>query len=98
MALTRKPAKARQKAHDEAASRARALGIQIRYARSIKSPGALCQVKDKLILFVKRTLELDEQTTVMESELDRFEKSGMKAVRVAAEAGAVTDDGAPAGA
>ena len=88
MATARKPSKAQQKAHDEVAARARALGMQVRYARSIKSPGAICQVKDKLILFVKRTLDIDDQTAIMENELERFEKLGMRAVQAAPEAAA----------
>ena len=86
----KKPTKAQSRAHEAAAAAARGQGIQVRYARAIKSPGALCQVKNRLILFVKRTLELDDQTAVMEAELARYEKEGMAAVRAGAPDGAET--------
>jgi hypothetical protein len=76
----KKPTKAQTRAHDAVSAAAREKGIQIRYARSIKSPGALCQVKDRLILFVKRSLDLDDQTAVMQAELDRYEKEGPAAL------------------
>jgi hypothetical protein len=75
----KKPTKAQTRAHDSVSAAAREKGIQIRYARSIKSPGALCQVKDRLILFVKRSLDIDDQTAIMQAELDRFEQEGVAA-------------------
>jgi hypothetical protein len=84
----KKPTKAQTRAHDAISAAAREKGIQIRYARSIKSPGALCQVKDKLILFVKRSLDIDDQTAIMQAELERFEKEGVAAVNPGLPAGA----------
>ena len=86
----KKPTKAQTRAHDAVSAAAREKGIQIRYARSIKSPGALCQVKDRLILFVKRSLDIDDQTAIMQAELDRFEKEGIAAVNTGVPAGAET--------
>lgn len=92
--MSKKPTKAQQKAHDEVKEAARAKGIQIRYARAIKSPGAICLVKDRLVMFVKRTLEIEDQTAIMQAELDRFEALGMAAVQTVTEAAAevVEDD------
>ena len=86
----KKPSKSQTRAHDAVAAAAREQGIQIRYARSIKSPGALCQVKDRLILFVKRSLDIDDQTAIMQAELDRFGKEGIAAVSAGPPAGAET--------
>lgn len=98
MPPTKKPTKAQQKAHDAVSAAARERGMQVRYARAIKSPGAICQVKDRLILFVKRTLEIDDQTAIMQTEIDRFDKLGMKAVQsLPAEEAVVDDDQAGAG-
>ena len=84
----KKPTKAQTRAHDAVSAAAREKGIQIRYARTIKSPGALCQVKDRLILFVKRSLDIDDQTAIMQAELDRFAKEGLAAVSASPPAGA----------
>ena len=92
MPASKKPTKAQQKAHDAVSAAARERGMQVRYARAIKSPGAICQVKDRLILFVKRTLEIDDQTAIMQTEIDRFDKLGMKAVQSLPAAEAVVDD------
>ena len=86
----KKPTKAQTRAHDAVSAAAREKGIQIRYARSIKSPGALCQVKDRLILFVKRSLDIDDQTAIMQAELDRFEIEGIAAASAGLPAGAET--------
>ncbi len=96
MPPTKKPTKAQQKAHDGVTAAARERGMQVRYARAIKSPGAICQVKDRLILFVKRTLEIDDQTAIMQTEIDRFDKLGLKAVQSLTAAEAVLDDETPA--
>lgn len=96
MPPTKKPTKTQQKAHDAVSAAARERGMQVRYARAIKSPGAICQVKDRLILFVKRTLEIDDQTAIMQTEIDRFDKLGLKAVQSLTAAEAVLDDETPA--
>ena len=97
MPAPKKPTKAQQKAHDAVSAAARERGMQVRYARAIKSPGAICQVKDRLILFVKRTLEIDDQTAIMQAEIDRFDKLGMKAVQALPAEAAMVDDDAAAG-
>ena len=97
MPALKKPTKAQQKAHDAVSAAARERGMQVRYARAIKSPGAICQVKNRLILFVKRSLEIDDQTAIMQTEIDRFDKLGMKAVQALPAEGAVVDDDAAAG-
>ena len=96
MPPTKKPTKTQQKAHDAVSAAARERGMQVRYARAIKSHGAICQVKDRLILFVKRTLEIDDQTAIMQTEIDRFDKLGLKAVQPLTAAEAVLDDETPA--